>query len=471
MFKKIPGSLDYLINLKQQIIDHYGCIVEFERVSRDYILIELFGEKKKVDLNWLALLAWYECGYINNLHEHLDKIKFQPVNSRNLSIGCGYLMTFSEPIYYKNGFRYIPNYPRYAIDIHNNVIDTFTNKIITDRSTEASGYEMIYIRSPDKCMNRTIRIHRLLGLAWIPNSDFNLRPLINHIDGIKSNNKLENLEWCSESENSLHAHMTGLNTSSVKMKSRDVITGEVVIYRSAAEMANKLGMSNVAASGYVNKMPGYLYKKRYEIKLFDDITPWFFEENEFSLDRHGKSIYTITTFNKKTGESKTFQTTKAFRKEYKLWTRSYRLEDEIAMFKEKYPDFDVSYKKNAVSGPYRVLDIETNQIVIFGTIWEAGEYIGRSRTELQYDLVRKRKFIYSGKWIVASGLNEIVLAEYKDKPKPFNRVLIVNVSDNSETIADSINHAAKISGLQDRTINKYLKTGKEIKGYIFRPLK
>ena len=49
-------------------------------------------------------------------------------------------------------------------------------------------------------------IHRLVGLAFIPNQ-FN-KPQINHIDGNKHNNCINNLEWVTISENAKHAYYT-----------------------------------------------------------------------------------------------------------------------------------------------------------------------------------------------------------------------------------------------------------------------
>lgn len=73
--------------------------------------------------------------------------------------------------------------------------------------TISNGYYSVTLNNKGK---KRFTVHRLVALAFIENPSN--KDEVNHIDGNKLNNCYKNLEWCTKSENTLHAYRTGLMT-------------------------------------------------------------------------------------------------------------------------------------------------------------------------------------------------------------------------------------------------------------------
>ncbi|AXQ62742.1 HNH endonuclease [Bacteroides phage PhiCrAssBcn17] len=102
----------------------------------------------------------------------------------------------------------------YSVSIDGRVYSHKRNKYLQQR-VGPRGYMMVNLSIGGKC--KTFTVHRLVATAWIPNP--NNKEQINHIDGDKTNNSVNNLEWCTSSQNVIHAFDTGL-----KIPSKGLVT-------------------------------------------------------------------------------------------------------------------------------------------------------------------------------------------------------------------------------------------------------
>lgn len=123
-----------------------------------------------------------------------------------------------------------------------------------------TGYYQIILRKNKK--EKHVRIHRLVALTFIPNPD-NL-PQVNHIDGNKLNNNVENLEWCTNSENTQHGYDSNLYHSkrrSIKIKATHKVTKKEFIFPSIRACSKSLSLNRktISAILYDNKTNNYDY--------------------------------------------------------------------------------------------------------------------------------------------------------------------------------------------------------------------
>lgn len=142
----------------------------------------------------------------------------------------------------------------YLINNNGEILNSNTNKIL-----KGSYDKNMYIRI-SLCRNnksrKTYKVHRLVAITFIENPENKMQ--VNHIDGKKYNNNINNLEWCTCKENLDHAISTGL-------KKRET---NVVISKSECE-----SICEYLEKGYSpNMISQKLYPnniKRYQSIIFD----------------------------------------------------------------------------------------------------------------------------------------------------------------------------------------------------------
>lgn len=112
-----------------------------------------------------------------------------------------------------------------------------------------SDYNRVVLSNKKK--TKTLLVHRIIAIAFLPNPQN--KKCVNHKDGNKLNNNLENLEWVTHKENSKHSFNMEMN----KINSKNIITKNIkkvinikngIIYESITMAANELGYNKCSLS-------------------------------------------------------------------------------------------------------------------------------------------------------------------------------------------------------------------------------
>ena len=135
----------------------------------------------------------------------------------------------------------IEGFPNYSVSDDGQVKNDLSERMLT-LFDNGLGYKVVHL-SKDK-NKRTVRVHRLVAQAFIANPQE--KSCVNHINGNKSDNRVENLEWCTHSENNIHSYRM-LNRKSavgvmIATNCRKVLCVETnKIYESIKEAARQTG--------------------------------------------------------------------------------------------------------------------------------------------------------------------------------------------------------------------------------------
>lgn len=112
-------------------------------------------------------------------------------------------------------------FTNYTVDKNGVVTNNLTGRIL--KQDKSTGYGTVVLSFNNE--KKRFLVHRLVAFKFIPNEQN--KPCVNHINGIKDDNRVENLEWCTYSENEQHSHK---------------VLGKKIVHSN--ETKNKIGKAN-----------------------------------------------------------------------------------------------------------------------------------------------------------------------------------------------------------------------------------
>lgn len=144
-------------------------------------------------------------------------------------------------------WKIIKDFENYEINELGQVRNAKSHVVLKDRPTNC-GYVRVVLYKNGK--PKDLSIHRLVAETFIPQNDL-LKSDVNHINGMKTDNRVENLEWVTKSENIRHAQDIGLKTyDSISRQIAVIKKGKKRIFKNSYEASAYVGCSHQ----YISKL-------------------------------------------------------------------------------------------------------------------------------------------------------------------------------------------------------------------------
>ena len=148
-------------------------------------------------------------------------------------------------------------YPNYEVSDQGEVRNAKTKKLLSLKK-KIRGYVYVHLHQDGK--SKVVTVHRLIASAFIPNPN-NLET-VNHINYIKDDNRVENLEWMSYSENSGNKNPDKIVRKQIEQLD---LNGNILaefdsISQAAKELQINRGNINQVCLGKLKTAGGYIFR-------------------------------------------------------------------------------------------------------------------------------------------------------------------------------------------------------------------
>ena len=371
-----------------------------------------------------------------------------------------------------NGFCFIPMYSRYMVNTAGVVYDLHRNRFVKGRFCK--GY-FVFSLTNDLGESTSLSRHRAIGLVFLKYPVSVDKTHINHINGLKGDDRLENLEWVNCSENRTHALDIGLVLSRKPVVVENEVTGETKLVKSIRQVCVAYGIPRSALKFHLKSTHGVFKKWPYRFYLYS-------EEDKLN----DKVKTPVLVRNLRTGEIKEYASLIDCSRDLNITKHmiSSRIEDQLdkihpdgLQIRRKSdkrpwytpPDIEFSILNSGLNKPCLLRKCLTGEIVEYATqrllsqelsISEASvhEYLSDPRQPLlkvvKWNELVQIKKKYDGKeWRIPDDY----LAEYNNS-KPTKTVIVRDIHTDEEFVFDSAVDCAKHFGILTTTLNWRLKT-------------
>lgn len=164
----------------------------------------------------------------------------------------------------------------------NKGVTTIVHEKILKLKNKKGGYLGVSLSKENTPTN--FEVHRLVAKAFIPNPD-NL-PEVNHKDEVKTNNCVDNLEWCDRKYNCNYGTR---NERIIKTQTKPVISlkeNNIVMYFTSLAEAQQKGFSAGAISDCCNNKPKHKTHKGFKWQYVEDyLADWWDKEMDKYMEK------------------------------------------------------------------------------------------------------------------------------------------------------------------------------------------
>jgi NUMOD1 domain len=442
--------------------------------KHDKLTVNLQGVELEVTAEWLFCYAKLKIQFPKEYVEHVKDLElFIPNNP-----GSAHYANTSPKAYFKNPiriehylpayrrveeFRMIPYSPTYAISQDGYILD-----LINDKINIPALYEKRHDYVKHELRGVQFRHHILVASAWCINYDKQECIEVDHINGIRNDNRAVNLRWVTRSENQRNAYNTGYATTTPCVV-KNLVTGEVKHYVSLAEASRDMDRGYINTKNvnlktgkpYIIKKNGEWYQMQFDLGV---PVKWVTLEkaqelyNTITRDRYSLTIKSKTD----PDEIYTYCNLDEISKFINDGKKYISLNEAISAIERtgKY----VAYKKSIISNnelAYIARNLETGEILYANSTTPLITATGVTKSSIRKSAFFNGKYKFNN-WVFK--VDDGTEFDESEMP-PTRRMHIIADNGRNRYEFNSMREMSRYFNIAHGTIQYCIKNGLDVNGY------